>query len=103
VENFLAIHWYFNTFILVTMGLHFLTKGIEDLFKIKKVKKKNIAAIIIGIIVFYLSGHIFSNSTVAVKFMKYSFPLFFSGSLLILILIISFLILIRGNKKKAST
>jgi spore germination protein KB len=102
VENFLAMHWYFNTFILVTMGLHFLTKEIEDLFKIKKVKKKNITAIIIAIVAFYLSGHIFSNSTVAIKFMKYSFPQFFSGSLLILVIIISFLILIRGNKKKAS-
>jgi spore germination protein KB len=103
VENFLALHWYFNTFLLITIGIYFISKGIEDLFKVKKSKKKNIIIIVIGLLALWLRGYAFSNSTVAIKFMKYTFPLFFSGTLLILVIIICFLILIRRNKKKAST
>jgi hypothetical protein len=99
-ENFLSLHWYFNTFLLITLGLYFLSKGIEDLFKVKKAKKKNIIIIVIGLLVLFLRGYVFSNSTAAIKFMKYTFPLFFSGSLLILVIIICFFILIRGNKKR---
>lgn len=102
LENFLALHWFFNTFLTVTMGLYFVSKFFDDLFKIKQPRTKNTIIIVICFITLMARGYLFDDSTIAVKFMKYQFPLYFSGTLLVLVLIMCCLIMIKKHKKRPS-
>jgi spore germination protein KB len=101
LENFLSLHWYFNTYILMVIGLFVLDKYIEDLFKIKKQKTKTISIIIIGIILIIARGYIFNDTTIAIDFMENKFPFFVSILLFILIFITCILIFIKRRIRKA--
>lgn len=102
LENFLSIHWFFNTFITIIMGIFFITKYFETAFNIKKKIKRNIIIFILGVSIVYLQNYIFPNAPTSLTFMKYKFPLFFSLPLLVLILITIINIFVRRHKKKAT-
>jgi hypothetical protein len=100
IENFLSIHWLFNTFIMVTMGIYFVSKYIESLFGIKKSRTKNISIMIIGLLAVVLQNYIFKDSVVSLSFMKYVFPLFVSVPIFAIILLIFIRIFIKRRSTK---
>lgn len=101
VENFLSIHWYFNAFLLITMGIYFLQTHVKDIFKMKTPRSMNITTIIIGLIIVIIQNYVFPNAAMSLDFMKDTFPLYISLSLFILMLIIGLVIFTKRNKKKA--
>lgn len=102
LENFLSIHWFFSTFILIVMGLYFLNVYLKGVFKYKKNITGSIIVTIIGIAVVILQNHIFKNSVTALNFMKNNFPIYISLTLLSIIILSCVIIAIRKNKKKAA-
>lgn len=104
VENFLTLHWMFNSVIMMIMCIFFLNRYIKDTFKLNEGKKLNIITLIVGIIVAYGSGKLFPNSEVGVEFMRKVYPVYISGSLFGLLIIISIFIffnkLFNKSKKK---
>jgi spore germination protein KB len=103
LENFLSLHWFLNTFILIAMAIYFLSKFFEDLFKIKTKNIKHITTLVIGMIAVYLSLNLFKNTVVAVEFMKYSFPVLVSLILFLLMVIVNIVVFIKKHKKKTSS
>lgn len=107
VENFLTLHWMFNSVIMMIMCIFFLNRYIKDTFKLNEGKKLNIITLIVGIIVAYGSGKLFPNSEVGVEFMRKVYPVYISGSLFGLLIIISIFIFFnklfnKSKKKKES-
>ena len=101
LENFLSLYWFFNTFLLITMAIYFLSKFFEDLFKIKSKKINSITTYGISIVAGYLSLNLFKNTVDSIEFAKKSFPVFVSTTLLGLMIIINIAVFIKKRKKKA--
>lgn len=102
VENFLSIHWLFSTFIMIVMGVYFLSEFVKNLFKVEKKKTMMLIIAGIGVLIVFLQNFIFKDSVVSLDFMKDTFPLYVGLSLFILMLLICFMIFIkRRHKKKA--
>jgi spore germination protein KB len=101
VENFFSIHWLFNTYALITMGIYFIKTYVKDLFKIKKYNVINIVIIAIGLIAIILQKLIFKLSIAVLSFMKKEF-LYIALSMVIVLLIIAMVIFIKNiyNKKR---
>jgi hypothetical protein len=100
IENFLSIHWFFNTFIMITMGIYFVSKYIENVFNIKKNKPRNISILIISLLAVILQNYIFKDSVISLSFMKYTFPLFVSVPIFAIILLIFIRIFIKRRSTK---
>lgn len=98
VENFFSIHWLFNMFIFITMGVYFVSEYVKNILKFKKEKTRVISIIIVGLISVIGSMYIFPNSTVGVNFMKFNYPFIMALPLMVIIVLTT---LVIYNKKKA--
>ncbi len=103
MENFLALHWLFNTFVMMMMCIYYINRYVKDLFKVKKEKKLNIFTIVIGIAIAYGSSYLFEDSVMGVQFMKNKYPYYFALPLILLLLCIMIGIFVKKiiDKKKA--
>lgn len=100
VENFLSLHWIFNTFCLIMMCLFFLSRYVKDLFKMQEGRKLNIIILVIGLIVVYVTNYLFPNSEAGVQFMKEIYPYYIASSLFGLLIIIMIVIFFNKRKQK---
>ena len=103
LENFLALHWFLNTFMLIMMGIYFLNSFTSNLFKTNSKKANYISLLVIGIVAVYFSIHIFGNTVDSIEFAKKQFPVIISLTLLILMFIISIAIFIKKVRKSLKT
>jgi spore germination protein KB len=102
LENFLSLHWFFDSFVLISMSLYFIKEYFRSTFKGVKKKSINKFIIIIGIIVTILPNYIFKNTVEALDFMNNLFH-YIVSLVIFCILLLTFLIaLIRKNKNKKS-
>ena len=78
LENFLSIHWFFNTFVLIVMGIFFISKYFETTFNIKKKRNLNIIIFNTRHNISIFTELYIPNSPTSLTFMKYKFPCIFS-------------------------
>lgn len=100
VENITSIHWFFNTFVHITMSIYFLTIYFKDLFKIKKEKILNCVSFAIVILTLWITSKVFKNPNELLHLMKNLFPNFISSILLFILLITSLLIFTKKRRAK---
>ncbi len=101
LENFLSLHWFFDSFILISMSLYFIKEYFRSTFKIKKSKTINKIIIIVGIIITILPNYIFKNTVEALEFMSESFHYIVSLVIFCILLLASLIALIRKRNKKS--
>lgn len=102
LENFLSLHWFFNTFMLIIMGLYFISQWPHSIIKFKSDKIKKAIIFIIGASLVYFRKDVFHDAIVSIVFMKYKFTAFVTLPILILISIMIIMIFIKRHKKKAT-
>ncbi len=102
IENFTSAHWFFNQFTFITLAIYFISKYIENTFKVKNKLRKKIIVILIGGFMIILSKYVFLNCTISLQFMKNIFPFYISLVLLVILLLITITIFIKNKLKKAS-
>lgn len=100
LENLLSLHWFFNSFLLTALGIHFISKFTQSVIKIKSINIKNIIILVISLSLVFTQKLAFHDTASAIKFMKYNFPLVVGLPLIIIIIIIIILIYIKRRKQR---
>lgn len=103
VENITSIHWFLNLFVMVMMGVYFLSRYVKDIFKIKKDNKIKIVCIVIGIIAVMIGNYTFINPPSILEFMAHKFPYYVSLILLGIVLITCLFIFVKKRTEKKTT
>lgn len=100
IENFLSIHWLFNTFLLITMSLYFVSSFFYTTFKIKEKKIKNAVTYSIVAVTLLSFSYLFKDTVEALNFTKNYFSLYVA-SIIFFIIILTFIVsLIRSRIEK---
>lgn len=101
LENFLSIHWFFNCFILIMLGIYFISKGSESFVNIKSIYIKNIIILTIGLSLVFTGPLIFSNVVFSSEFMEFKYALIIGLTVLALCLLMIITIFFKRQRKKA--
>ncbi len=97
VEGIIALHWLFDLFSFIVMGLYFIIKYIKDDFKMTD-KITNYAIITLSIILLFAVEHIFKNNTIANFIILHYSPSICFGFLFFIPLIIFVRVLFKNKK-----
>jgi spore germination protein KB len=100
VENFLSSHWFFHTFIMISMGFYFVKTYIKNTFKIKKDKYIHGIVIALGFTAIQLPKYIFKNPFSLTEFMKNNFSLFISLGIFVIFALTSIFIFFKKRRFK---
>lgn len=88
-ESTVSLRWIFYTFIMIVMGISFITKYIKHTFKIKNNKIKKIIHYILTITIVITSNYLFKNNVVANLFIYKKLSFIIGITLFIIPLLIS--------------
>lgn len=64
VEGIVALHWLFDLFAFIVMGLYFILQYLKDDWKLSD-NKENIIIVPLLVLLIFIVEHIFKNSTIA--------------------------------------
>lgn len=102
LENFLSINWFFNSFLLITLGIYFISKGSESFVNIKSINIKKAIILVIGLSLVFTRPFVFHDVAFSSEFMKYKYSLVFGLPILVFCLLLVILIFFKKQRKKAS-
>jgi hypothetical protein len=87
-------------FILIAMCSYYLSQYFNNLFKIKKEKRKLIPLILTNISILFLSIKVFINATAGLKFLHGGFKLIFTSSMFLVLIAVFYFDNIKKEKTK---
>jgi spore germination protein KB len=105
VENFLSTHWLFNTFILATMCLYFISCYIKSIFRVKKDKTKNYIIIGVALVTVFTFSYLFKDTIQAINYTKTYFTPYVASIIFAIIILLFIFSIIKNivEKKKKET
>lgn len=88
-ESTVSLRWIFYTFIMIVMGINFISKYLRHTFKIKNKKIKKLIYYILTITIVILSNFLFKNNVVANLFIYNKLSFIIGITLLLIPLLVS--------------
>ncbi len=100
IENFVALNMFFNMFIFVSLGVYFVSRYIQNIFKGRIYKSKPYFIYLIGLIVTIGARYIYTNEVQIIHFYLHYYPYYVALVLFAILVITCLLIFVEQLKKK---